>query len=63
MTLDERIKETEQKFSKLEDQRQEIITEQQRIQGEYRLLLVLQSEESSNQVANTIVAKPQKEKK
>lgn len=75
MDIDNRIEEATQKFENLKEQRnkllsdaEEILSEMTKLQGEYRVLVELQENSKVKKAevideANTIVAKPEKEKK
>jgi len=61
--LQDRIRESEQQFNQLEQQKQEIIAEQHRLQGEYRVLKDLEAKQKKpNKQATVIEAVPEEVK-
>lgn len=63
LSINDRIRESEEKFNQLEQQRLEIIAEQQRLQGEYRVLKELEAKQEPNKEATTIEVAPDEEDK
>lgn len=61
--LQDRIRESEVKFNQLEQQRLEIVDEQKRLQGEYRVLKELEDTQEPNKEATTIRAVADKDDK
>jgi len=66
MTIQERIEGSKQRFDQLEQQKQEILVEQQKLMGEYRVLNELLTEQQVpkkvNKKADTVEVIPEEDK-